>query len=70
MDMANEVNVTEILGDDHLPASIDFYLISLGFYKSDRAPGSKRNAKVFVDKPKQPEYVAWRPSFDGEQPPF
>lgn len=70
MDMANEVNVTEILGDEHLPGAIDFYLISLGFYKSDRASGTKRNAKVSIPKKKQPDYVAWTPSFDGEEPPF
>lgn len=59
-----------ILGEEHLPASIDFYLISLGFHKSDRAPGAKRNATVAIPEPKQPEYVAWTPSYPGEDPPF
>jgi hypothetical protein len=58
-----------ILGDDQLPAEIDFYLISLGFHKSDREPGHKRHAQVAIAKPKE-TYKAWTPSYAGEEPPF
>lgn len=34
-----------------------------------RDRNSNSHAKVYIAEPRE-EYVAWRPSFDGEQPPF
>jgi len=58
-----------ITDDSQLPAAIDIWLMSMGFYKSERAPGSKRNVQIAIEQKKE-KYVAWKPSYDGEQPPF
>jgi hypothetical protein len=57
--------------EDELPNDIEFYLISLGFFKSERPAGAIRNAPI--QHPKTTEQivsVGWRPSHRGEEPPF
>lgn len=58
------------------PAAIDLYLLSLGFYKSERQPGTNRNVKVALPKKKDARHLAakgisqsWTPSYIGEEPP-
>jgi len=58
-----------ITDDAQLPSAIDIWLMSMGFYKSERAPGSKRNAKVTIQQKKE-KYVAWKSAYEGEDPPF
>lgn len=34
------------------------------------APEVRKKPDVFIPEPKEEPYVAWRPSYHGEEPPF
>ena len=60
---------------DELPNDIEFHLLSLGFYPSERDPNAGRNAPIARPKPQKKRGApdanpCWTPSFKGEEPPF
>lgn len=57
---------------EELPIAIECFLLKYGFFESEWAPGSKRNAPVAVIKEKDDRMKSkgWMPSYDGEDPPF
>lgn len=59
----------ELMTSDELPAEIDLWLMSLGFYEPTRSPGSKSHAPIYKPKVIE-EYVAWKPTSIDDQPPF
>jgi hypothetical protein len=54
---------------DELPIEIECFLLNLGFFEPTRAPRSGRNAPVHIAE-KVEQYKAWKPIYDGEDPPF
>lgn len=55
-----------------LPFDLEMFLIVHGFHERERAPGAVRHAPVARPKHKNRHKVSvgWKPSFDGEDPPF
>lgn len=51
-----------------LPDAIEFYLMSLGFFEVDKR-SSGDHADIHIAEPEE-EFVAWKPSFEGEAPPW
>jgi len=54
---------------NELPIELECFLIKYGFFESDRVPGRRAHAPVHIPEPKE-VYVAWKPSYPGEEPPF
>jgi len=57
---------------EQLPIELDCFLMTWGLFERDRAPGAVRHTRIA--HPKKNEHrmlsVGWKPSFDGEEPPF
>jgi len=60
------MGLKEVIAEE-LPIELECFLLKYGFFERQHAPG--RNAPVYIAEPKE-EYVAWKPSFDGEEPTF
>ena len=58
--------------DDVLPNDIEFFMIAMGFYKNEHAAGSKQLPPIAkpVVKDKYLPATGWKPTYDGEEPPF
>lgn len=56
--------------DDTLPIELECFLLRWGIFEPHHAPGYRRHADVYIPEEKKPEYVAWKPSYPGEEPPF
>lgn len=66
-------NLSNPTTDEELPIELECFLITWGFFESDRAPGSIRHAQISKPKVKKTgaeANPAWVPSAPGEQPPF
>jgi hypothetical protein len=56
---------------DDIPNSLEFFLLSMGFYEKEHA--NDRHGPVvrpIVKDTRDQVSVGWMPSFPGEQPPF
>lgn len=57
---------------DQLPIELECFLLKYGFFEPKRAPGFKAHAPVYIKEKKEDPRAArgWKPSYDGEDPPF
>ena len=56
---------------EDLPIQLDCFLMTWGFFENDKAPGSHLHAQVRQPiQRRELVSVGWKPSFEGEEPPF
>lgn len=53
--------------EEQLPIELECFLLKYGFFEVEHMP--MRNAHVHIPELKE-EYIAWKPSSPGEEPPF
>ena len=54
---------------EQLPIELECFLLKYGFFEREHAPGRRAHAPVHIPE-RVEEYKAWRPSYEGEDPPF
>lgn len=57
---------------EQLPIELECFLMTWGFFESERGPGYKPHAPVYIapERTDPRESIGWMPSYPGEEPPF
>ena len=55
--------------EQELPIELECWLLRHGILEVDKSPGGDSHAPIYMIE-EEPPFEAWKPSYEGEEPPF